>query len=162
LVKKYSSPGLAPEAIQKAAMTALLQDQYEKNGGSWSKAISTIASGSPFGTAEGTHLSNFGNQLAANVNNQIQALQTQVNNTDVTTKVTTPDAAAEASAAAKASDPVGYYGANYASWGNVLNQMLTGAPLMYGQGTTDTFSGPVPTDIAGTAVAPSTAATGVK
>jgi hypothetical protein len=163
--KKYSSPGQAPVAVQQAAMTELLQAQYDNNGGSWSKAISTLASGSPFGTAKGTHLSAFGDQVAAEVNNQISSLQSQVNNDAVTVKVTQPDANAEASAAAKSADPVGYYAANSASWGNELNQMLTGAPLMYGQGTTDTFSGPVPTDVAGTAggsVAPSASATGVK
>jgi hypothetical protein len=161
-----TTPGLAPLAVQHAAISALLQNAYETNGNSWSKAISSIASGSPFGTAEGTHLSNFGDQVAAEVNNQITALQSQVNNDAITTKVTTPDAAAEASAAAKQADPVGYYAANSASWGNELNQMLTGAPLMYGQSTSDTFSGPVPTSVAGTAsssgVAPSVASTGVK
>lgn len=161
-----TTPGLAPLAVQHAAISALLQNAYETNGNSWSKAISSIASGSPFGTAEGTHLSAFGDQVAAEVNNQIKALQSQVNNDAITTKVTTPDAAAEAAAAAKQSDPVGYYAANSASWGNELNQMLTGAPLMYGQSTSDTFSGPVPTSVAGTAsssgVAPSVASTGVK
>lgn len=161
-----TTPGLAPLAVQHAAISALLQNAYETHGNSWSKAISSIASGSPFGTAEGTHLSAFGDQVAAEVNNQITALQSQVNNDAITTKVTAPDAPAEASAAAKQADPVGYYAANSASWGNELNQMLTGAPLMYGQGTSDTFSGPVPTSVAGTAsssgVAPSVANTGVK
>lgn len=151
LIKANTTPGSVGASIQQAAMTALLQNQYDNNGGSWSKAISTIASGTPFGTAKGTHLSAFGDQVAAEVNSQISSLQNQVNTDAVTVKVAQPDAAAEASAAAKSADPVGYYAANAGSWGEVLNQMLAGAPLMYGQGTADTFSGPVSNAVAGTA-----------
>lgn len=166
LAKKYATPGQAPEAVQHAAMTALLQNAYDSNGGSWSKAISTVASGSPFGKAQGTHLSAFGDNIAAQINSQLQAVQNQVTNSTVTEKVSAPDANAEAASAAKQADPVGYYAANAASWGQMLNQMLTGAPLMYNQTTADTFQGPVPVAVAGTAsssgVAPSTANTGVK
>ena len=150
IAKKYATPGQAPQSIQLAGFTSLLSDTYDSNGHSWSKAIAAIASGSPFGSSEGTHLSQFGNQVASEVNNQISSLQNQVNNDSVTVKVAAPDANAEAAAAAKQSDPVGYYAANDASWGQELNQMLAGAPLMYQQGTSDTFSGPVSTAIAGT------------
>lgn len=156
--KKYSTPGSAPQSVQLGAISALLQHQYDSNGGSWSKAVATLATGSPLGKAEGTHLSAFGDSVANEVNSQIAALQNQVNNSTVTTKVSAPDANAEASAAAKQSDPVGYYAANAGSWGEVLNQMIAGAPLMYGQGTQDTFSGPVPTAIAGSPTAAPSAA----
>jgi hypothetical protein len=141
--KKYSSAGSAPESIQDGAFTALLTSAYEANNNSWSKAISQIASGTPFGTAEGTHLSNFGDQVASEVNSQIDAVQNQVNNDTVTTKVTQPDATAEADLAAKQSDPTGYYAAQDASWGSVLNKMLSGTPDMYDQSSSDTFTGPV-------------------
>lgn len=141
--KKYATPGAAPSSVQLGAFSAVLQSAYDSNGGSWSKAVASIASGSPFGTAEGTHLSNFGNQVATEVNNQIASLQSQVNNDTVTTKVSAPDATAEANLAAKQSDPTGYYAAQDASWGSVLNKMLSGTPSMYNQSSSDTFTGPV-------------------
>jgi hypothetical protein len=140
--KKYSTPGAAPQSVQLGAFSAVLQAAYDSTG-SWSKAVSSIASGSPFGTAEGTHLSAFGDQVASEVNNQIEAVQYQVNNDTVTTKVSAPDAVAEADLAAKQSDPTGYYAAQDASWGSVLNKMLSGTPDMYDQTTSDTFTGPV-------------------
>jgi hypothetical protein len=168
--KKYATPGQAPQSVQLAAFTSLLNTAYDSNGGSWSKAITQIASGTPFGSAEGTHLTNFGTSIANEVNNQISTLQNQVNNSSVTIKEQAPDSSgaysAEAAAAAKQADPVGYYAGNAASWGGVLDQMLSGAPLMYQEGTSDTFSGPVPTAEAGspapttTGTAPTPAATG--
>ena len=140
--KKYATPGSAPESIQLGAFSAILQSAYDSSG-SWSKAVSAIASGTPFGTAEGTHLSAFGDQVASEVNSQIDAVQNQVNNDTVTTKVTQPDATAEADLAAKQSDPTGYYAAQDASWGSVLNKMLSGTPDMYDQSSSDTFTGPV-------------------
>lgn len=140
--KKYATPGSAPQSIQDGAFTAVLTAAYESSG-SWSKAVATVASGSPFGTAEGTHLTAFGNQVANEVNNQITQLQSQVNNDTVTTKVSAPDATAEADLAAKQSDPTGYYAAQDASWGSVLNKMLSGTPDMYNQSSSDTFTGPV-------------------
>ena len=140
--KKYATPGEAPQAVQLGAFSAVLQSAYDSTG-SWSKAVASIASGSPFGTAEGTHLSTFGNQVAAEVNNQISALQNQVNNDTVTTKVSQPDATAEANLAAKQSDPSGYEAAQSASWGSVLNKMLSGTTSMYNQSASDTFTGPV-------------------
>jgi hypothetical protein len=142
-LKKYATPGQAPVAIQQAAMTHLLQNQYDSNGGSWSKAVAAIASGTPFGTAEGTNISAFGTSITNEVNNQITALQSEVNNDAVTVKVSQPDATAEANLAAKQSDPTGYYAAQDASWGEVLNKMLSGTPSMYNQSTADTFTGPV-------------------
>lgn len=141
--KKYATPGAAPQAVQLGAFSTLLSSAYESNGNSWSKAVASIASGTPFGTSEGTNLSSFGNQVAAEVNNQIAQLQNQVNNDTVTTKVSAPDATAEADLAAKQSDPTGYYAAQDASWGSVLNKMLSGTPDMYNQSSSDTFTGPV-------------------
>jgi hypothetical protein len=143
LAKKYATPGAAPQSVQQAAFTSLLSNAYESNGNSWSKAIASIASGTPFGTKEGTNLSTFGNQVAAEVNNQITALQSQVDNSDVTVKVSAPDATAEANLAAKQSDPASYEAAQTASWGEELNKMLTGTPSMYNQTSSDTFTGPV-------------------
>jgi hypothetical protein len=156
-LKQYPTPGSAPVSVQHAAMTNLLTSVYEKNGGSWSKAIASIASGSPFGTAEGTHLSALGNQIAVDVNNQIKALQSQVTNDAITTKVSAPDVTAEANLAAKQSDPAGYEAAQTASWGSVLNKMLSGSPSMYNQSTADTFTGPV---AAQAATAPTTVGAG--
>jgi hypothetical protein len=68
--KKYATPGSAPQSVQLAAFSAVLQSAYDSTG-SWSKAVSEVASGTPFGTAEGTHLSAFGDQVASEVNNQI-------------------------------------------------------------------------------------------
>lgn len=141
--KKYPTPGQAPEAIQQAAFTQLLIKTYEAHNNSWAAAISAIASGTPFGEAKGTNLTAFGQQVASQVNAQIASLQNQVNNSPVTVKVTAPDAAAEANLAAKQADPTGYYAANVASWGSVLNQMLQGSPTMFDQSTSDTFTGPV-------------------
>lgn len=140
--KKYATPGSAPQSVQLAAFSAVLQSAYDSTG-SWSKAVSEVASGTPFGTAEGTHLSAFGDQVASEVNNQITALQNQVDNSTVTTRVSAPDATAEANLAAKQSDPSGYEAAQSASWGEVLNKMLSGTPDMYDQGSSDTFTGPV-------------------
>lgn len=152
--KKYDTAGNAPESVQLGAFTALLQDAYDSNGGSWSKAVESLAQGTPLGAPKGTNLSSFATNLANQVNAQIESLQGQVNNQDVTVKVQAPDVtgaySAEAANAAKQADPVGYYAANYASWGEELNQMLAGAPLMYQQGTSDTFSGPVSSAVAGT------------
>ena len=141
--KSYATPGSAPASVQQSALNALLQNAYEQNGGSWSKAVSSIASGTPFGTSEGSNLTAFGDQVASEVNNQITQLQSQVNNDTVTTKVSQPDAVAEADLAAKQSDPTGYYAAQDASWGSVLNKMLSGTPDMYDQSSSDTFTGPV-------------------
>ncbi len=145
--KKYATPGSAPQSVQLGAFSAILQSAYDSTG-SWSKAVSEIASGSPFGSAEGTHLSAFGDQVASEVNNQITQLQSQVNNDTVTTKVSAPDATAEADLAAKQSDPTGYYAAQDASWGSVLNKMLSGTPDMYNQTSSDTFTGPVASEAA--------------
>lgn len=153
---KYTTAGAAPQKIQESAFTNLLQDTYDNNGGSWSKAITTIASGSPLGTAEGSHLSTFATGVANQVNSQIESTQSQINNSDITVKTTAPDASAEANLAAKTADPVGYYAANAATAGGILNEMLAGAPQMYGQSTADTFTGPVP---AGAAAAAPAAAT---
>jgi hypothetical protein len=157
--KKYATPGSAPQSVQLGAFSAVLQAAYDSNGQSWSKAVASIASGSPFGTAEGTHLSAFGNQVASEVNNQIEAVQNQVNNDTVTTKVSAPDAVAEADLAAKQSDPTSYYAAQDASWGSVLNKMLSGTPDMYDQSQSDTFTGPVASE-AETATAPTTVGAG--
>ena len=64
----------------------------------------------------------------------------------------------EKRAAAKQADPVGYYSANYASAGSLLNQMLAGAPQMYDQSTADSFSGPVPAGEAAASATPTQAA----
>lgn len=159
--KKFTSAGLAPQSVQLGAFTSLLSNAYDQNGGSWSKAISAIASGTPFGSAEGTHLSAFGDQVASQVNDQITALQNQVNNTAVTTKVSAPDATAEANLAAKQSDPTGYYAAQSASWGEELNKMLSGTSSMYNQTSADTFTGPVGAEAAtASATAPTTVGAG--
>jgi hypothetical protein len=148
LLAKYPTPGGTPGAptpasVQQAALNALLTNAYDANGHSMSKAIVSIASGSPFGTAEGTHLAAFGNSVAAEINNQIQSIQNQLNNSTVTVKTSAPDAVAEANLAAKQSDPSGYEAAQGASWGSVLNKMLSGTPSMYNQSSSDTFTGPV-------------------
>ena len=150
--KKYATPGSAPQSVQLAAFSAVLQSAYDSTG-SWSKAVSEVASGTPFETAEGTHLSAFGDQVASEVNNQITALQNQVDNSTVTTKVSAPDATAEADLAAKQSDPTGYYAAQDASWGSVLNKMLSGTPDMYNQSSSDTFTGPVASEASTPALA---------
>lgn len=150
LAKKYATPGAAPQSVQQAAFTSLLSNAYDNNGNSWSKAIASIASGTPFATAEGTNLSAFGNQVAAEVNSQIEAVQNQVNNDAVTVKVSAPDATAEANLAAKQSDPASYEAAQTASWGEVLNKMLAGAPSFYDQTSADTFTGPVSPEAAST------------
>jgi hypothetical protein len=159
--KKFSTPGGAPQSVQAGAFTSLLSNAYDQNGGSWSKAISSIASGTPFGSNEGSHLSAFGDQVASQVNDQITALQSQVNNDTVTTKVSAPDATAEANLAAKQSDPTGYYAAESASWGEELNKMLSGTSSMYNQTSADTFTGPVGAEAAtASATAPTTVGAG--
>ena len=158
--KKFTSAGLAPSSVQLGAFTALLSEAKDSTG-SWSKAISQIASGTPFGSAEGSHLSAFGDGVASQVNDQITALQNQVNNDTVTTKVSAPDATAEANLAAKQSDPTGYYAAQSASWGEELNKMLSGTSSMYNQTSADTFTGPVGAEAAtAQASAPTTVGAG--
>lgn len=152
--KAYTTPGAAPEAVQQAAFTALLLKTYAASH-SWATAIAAVASGTPFGETRGPGITAFGNQVAAQVNAQIAALQTQINTAPpVTVKVTAPDATSEANLAAKQSDPTGYYAAQSASWGEVLNKMLSGSPSMYNQTTADTFTGPVSPALASTGVAP--------
>ena len=141
--KKYATPGAAPQAVQQAAFTALLTNLYESNGNSWSKAVASIASGTPFGTKEGSNLAAFGDQVAAQVNASIAALQNEVDNSPVTVKVAAPDVTAEANLAAKQANPVGYYAANVGSWDDVLSGMLQGSPELYNQSASDTFTGPV-------------------
>jgi len=58
-------------------------------------------------------------------------------------KTSAPDVTAEANLAAKQSDPAGYEAAQTASWGSVLNKMLSGTPSFYNQSSSDTFTGPV-------------------
>ena len=140
---KYKTPGDAPQAIQQAAFTALLLKAYTANNNSWAAAVAAVASGTPFGQAKGVNVTQFGQQVASQVNAQIAALQNQVDTSSVTTKVTAPDAAAEANQAAKQSDPSGYEAAQTASWSEILNQMLQGSPTLYDQSTADTFTGPV-------------------
>jgi hypothetical protein len=159
--KKFTSAGLAPQSIQLGAFSSLLSNAYDNNGGSWSQAISAIASGTPLGQAKGANLSAFGDQVASQVNDQITALQNQVNNDTVTTKVSAPDATAEANLAAKQSDPTGYYAAQSASWGEELNKMLSGTSSMYDQTSADTFTGPVGAEAAtASATAPTTVGAG--
>jgi hypothetical protein len=159
--KKFTSAGLAPQSIQLGAFSSLLSNAYDNNGGSWSQAISAIASGTPLGQAKGANLSAFGDQVASQVNDQITALQSQVNNDTVTTKVSAPDATAEANLAAKQSDPTGYYAAESASWGEELNKMLSGTSSMYNQTSADTFTGPVGAEAAtASATAPTTVGAG--
>lgn len=153
-----ATAGQATPAQQESAFQAVLQKAYDANGGSWSKAITTIASGSPFGTAEGSHLSNFATNLANEVNDQIEQIQNQINTSTVTTKVDQPDVAAEANLSTKNSDPIGYTASNYSSWAGQLSQMLYGAPSTFLNPTSDTFTGPVSPGEAATATAPTATA----
>lgn len=146
--KKYATAGQAPQAVQTAAVTQLSQNLFDKNQ-SWSDVAIELAGGDPKGAVLGskTNVQTFANNIAASVNSQIESVQSQVNSAGpaVTTKVTAPDANAEASQAAKTADPVGYYAANYASAGSILDQMLSGAPQMFDQSSADSFAGPVDT-----------------
>lgn len=159
---KYATAGAAPVNVQHAAFTTLLQNVYDNNGGSWADAIVKIAggtvgaAGSEKELGSSTNIQTFATGIANQVNNQLMQLTNTINTNNVTVKTTAPDASAEAALAAKTADPVGYYAANYASAGSLLNQMLAGAPQMYDQNTADTFTGPVP---AGEAAASSTPAT---
>lgn len=153
--KQYATPGQAPQAVQQAAVTALAQNMYD-TAGNWTDVAVELAGGSPgkSGTVlnkPGSNIQSFANGVAQEVNNQIAALQAQVNapGPEVTTKVTAPDANAEANLAAKEADPVGYYAANYASANSLLSKMLYGSPLNMIQSTADTFTGPVESATAG-------------
>lgn len=145
--KKYATAGTAPQSVQQAAVTALATNLYEQSG-SWADVATTLAGGKPGASGKvlgsSTNINTFANDVANQVNDQIAALQTEVNTApDVTIKTTQPDVAAEANLAAKQSDPVGYYAANAASFGGLLGKMLFGRPLDIVQSTADTFTGPV-------------------
>ena len=142
----YATAAQAPESVQTAAFSAYLTSLYNSNGGSWASAVKSAAAGTPLATTEGSHLDNFATNIANQVNAQITAVQNEVNNSDVTTKVpetTQTDIEAEAAQAAKQADPVGYYSANVASWGGLLSKMAYGTPLTEMQSSADTFTGPV-------------------
>ena len=153
--KKYTSPGQAPVQVQLTAVRTLAEHLYAQSV-SLADVATHLAQGSP---AAGKNVAAFANNMASQVGAQISQLQNQVNTTpDVTTHVTAPDANAEANLAAKAADPVGYYAANYASWGGLLSRMLnSGTPLNLMQSTADTFTGPV----GSTGPAPAPGASGV-
>lgn len=144
---KFATAGSAPVAVQHAAFTTLLQNVYDNNGGSWADAIVTIAGGT-VGKAGSekelgsVNLQTFATGIAQQVNDQLDQLTNSINTNNITEKTTAPDATAEANLAAKSADPVGYTAANAATAGSLLNQMLAGAPQMYGQTTADTFTGP--------------------
>ena len=163
-LKLPNSAGQASTGVQETVLRTLLQNLYDNNGGSWTDAIVSIAGGNPKNTAGETvtgskaSLQTFATNIANEVNNQLTSLTNTINNQDVTVKTTQPDATAEAAAAAKQADPVGYYSANYASAGSLLNQMLAGAPQMYDQSTADSFSGPVPAGEAAASATPTQAA----
>lgn len=133
--------GTAPQSVQVAAFTNLLLDTYQSTG-SWSKAITQIASGTPVGEAKGSHLDTFATGIANQVNSAIEAVQSRVA-APITIKTTQPDIAAEANAQAKASDPIGYAASNYSSWAGTMSQMLYGSPTTEQNPTSDTFTGPV-------------------
>lgn len=151
--KKYKTAGDAPRAVQDAAFTSLAIALYDEQG-SWSNVAITLAGGAPSGKKTSAVLGgkvlgssdtvqNFADSVAGAVNNQVNAIQGQLNNSVVTVKETNPNVAAEAIQAAKQADPVGYYAANFASWGSLLTKMLYGTPLTEMASTTDAFNGPV-------------------
>jgi hypothetical protein len=165
---KAIAPGGASAGMQQTAAQTLLLNEYQTNGGSWSAAVTTLASGSPVNKVEGSHLSTFATNIANDVNTQIAGIQSQINATGTTTKIAGPtsstDIDAEAAQAAKEADPAGYYAANYASWGSQLSKVLYGTPLTNEETTADTFTGPVGSESAlatpASAPAPATSAAG--
>lgn len=139
--KKYQTAGSAPVNVQQSVATALASSLYAKTG-DWTQVATTMAQGSP---VAGKNVSGFATGVAIQVSNQIANLQNEINTTpSVVTKVTAPDATAEAGQAAKTADPVGYEAANIASAGDLLSRMIQGAPQLAAYSSTDTFSGPAP------------------
>lgn len=144
-----TTAGAASPTEQQAAVRTLAQNLYQQTD-SWQDVALTLAGGNPSKPTQGhvlntsENLQTFAQGIAVDVNNEIQAVQSRANQPpQVVEKVSAPDASAEANQAAKQSDPVGYYAANAASFGGILNQMLAGAPQSYQNTTADTFTGPV-------------------
>ena len=143
------TPGAATPADQEAAAKAVALHLYQQYNGSWSDVAMAMAGGTPgtaSGKAEGTNtqMAVFANNIVTSINNALMQVQNQAGTTPtMTVKETTPDVNAEANAAAKASDPIGYAAANYSSWGSELDKILYGSPQTYLSATSDTFTGPV-------------------
>lgn len=148
--QKYATAGQAPVSVQQAAFTNLASALYDQSG-SWADVAIELGGGTPSNakgkTASSTQTTEtFAENLANHVNAQITNLQNQVNSSVVTAKSPALDETgieAEAAQAAKDADPVGYYAANFASWGSLLTKMLYGTPLTEMASTTDSFNGPV-------------------
>lgn len=149
-----ATPGVATAGVQETAWKTVVQNIYDNNGGSMADALIQVAGGTPAGASKETvsgskaNLHSFAVGVVSNVEQQVAQITNNAQTSSVVTKTDAPDAGAEAAAAAKQADPVGYYAANAASAGSLLNQMLAGAPQMSDQSTADTFTGPVPTDAA--------------
>lgn len=140
--RKYSTAGEAPQAVQQVAFTALASSLYDQHG-NWNDVAVELAGGTPK-VVKKSNINDFAHGVAAQVNDNIAALQAQATSQPVvTTRITQPDAGAEANLAAKNADPIGYTAANYSSWAGTLSQMLFGAPSTAINGSADTFTGPV-------------------
>lgn len=158
---KYPTAGSAPLIVQQAAVREFSENLFTRYG-NWPDVAIALAGGTPgkgdnAPVLEGAKLTvnNFAKQVAARVNQQLEAIQNEVNQQPtITVKTSAPDYNAEASQAAKEADPIGYDAANFASVGDVMSQMIFGSPKMFDQTTADTFTGPV----AGPSPAPGEAA----
>lgn len=141
-INAYPTEASAPIAVQQAAFNALSLHLFSQTN-SWASVTEQLQSGSP--TAKPTTTQqHYADSINSQINADVAGIQNGLNNQPVVTeKFTAPDATAEANAAAKASDPIGYTAANISSAGAVLQSMIYGNPVSELQNTSDTFTGPV-------------------
>ena len=144
LQAQYPTEGSAPIAIQQGAFAALAVRLYQTTAAqSWANVTEILQTGNTTGKPTATE-QKYANSINAQINSDISTIQSSLNNQPaIKETVTAPDAQAEAAAAAKESDPIGYTAANVSSWGGVLQSMLYGNPVASIASLANPFTGPV-------------------
>ena len=144
LQAQYPTEGSAPIAIQQGAFAALAVRLYQTTAAqSWANVTEILLTGNTTGKPTATE-QKYANSINAQINSDISTIQSSLNNQPaIKETVTAPDAQAEAAAAAKESDPIGYTAANVSSWGGVLQSMLYGNPVASIASLANPFTGPV-------------------
>ena len=141
-ITKYATAGQAPQVLQQNAASYLAEQMYSQYG-NWNDVAVAMAGGTPgkAGTVlgkPGSHIDNFGQTVANQVNNELHAVLNQVNSPAVPVIARqSPNPAADALAAAEAADPASYAAHNMSLAEGELSNMLYGTPQLESMSTSN-------------------------
>ena len=142
---RYPTPASAPESVQTAVATYYSEQQL-RDFGDWGNVLSMLWTAKPLSASSNQpvfqmvngHMTmqNFADAALTDVNNELNNMIGQVQSAGPPTVIAkpTPNAASDALAAARQSDPTGYIANESSDMFGIVNQMLYGAPSYTGAG----------------------------